>query len=158
MMGHDVLFDVEEGALGFAESHCDYTKLEEEVAEEEENGGGGGGGQDNGKGTGESGNKENQPYVPKDAGVDTQDFQSTETSGQGDDTVVPVEYTTKVEKSKYGPIFTVLGVLCVCVIGYVAYDRFDLKERVLRGRHGRVSTFEDTGDLELELQYVRPIV
>ena len=154
MMGHDVLFDVEEGALGFAESHCDYTKLEEEVAEEEKNGGGGG----QGNGMGESGNTAKQPYVPKDAGVDTQDFQSTEASGQGDDTVVPVEYTTKAEKSKYGPIFTVLGVLCVCVIGYVAYDRFDLKERVLRGRHGRVSTFEDTGDLELELQYVNPIV
>jgi len=42
MMGHDVLFDVEEGALGFAESHCDYTKLEEEVAEQQEENGGGG--------------------------------------------------------------------------------------------------------------------
>lgn len=37
MMGHDVLFDVEEGAMGFAESHCDYAKIEGEVAEEEEN-------------------------------------------------------------------------------------------------------------------------
>lgn len=36
MMGHDVLFDVEEGLLGFAESHCDYTQLEEAVEEEEE--------------------------------------------------------------------------------------------------------------------------
>ena len=38
MMGHNVLFDVEEGAIGFTESHYDYRRLVEDVAEEEDYG------------------------------------------------------------------------------------------------------------------------
>ena len=30
LMGHDVLFDNEQGRIGFAESHCDYTRYVEE--------------------------------------------------------------------------------------------------------------------------------
>ena len=60
MMGHDVLFDVEEGAIGFAESHCDNTQLEEEVAEEQ-----GGGEVSEKEETKEETNVEKKPYVPK---------------------------------------------------------------------------------------------
>ena len=38
MMGHDVLFDVEEGAIGFTVCHYDYRRLVEDVAEEEDYG------------------------------------------------------------------------------------------------------------------------
>lgn len=36
MMGHDITFDVENNRIGWAESHCDYSQLVEEVEKEEE--------------------------------------------------------------------------------------------------------------------------
>jgi hypothetical protein len=36
MMGHDVMFDLEEGRIGFAESDCDYAQLISEVAKEDD--------------------------------------------------------------------------------------------------------------------------
>ena len=38
MMGRDVLFDVEEEAIGFTKSYYDYRRLVEDVAEEEDYG------------------------------------------------------------------------------------------------------------------------
>lgn len=100
MMGHDILFDVEEGALGFAESHCDYTQLEEEVGKTKVN--------------------------------------------HGDEN--DVETSTK--KSGGYDSFALVTVFVLSSIGYVAYHRLGGRE-MLANRHGRLSTFEDAGDLQL---------
>ena len=167
MMGHDVLFDVEEGALGFAESHCDYTKLEKDVAEEE------------GGTTGDEVVEENEEdntivetthekkpekkpytYVPADDNHN-QKLEGTTNSAlpQEKNGIENFDNNDGDKTSSWsGTAFTALTVLLFSGMGYIAYDRFGARESLAR-RHGRVSTVdEDAGDLELELQYVRPIV
>lgn len=167
MMGHDVLFDVEEGALGFAESHCDYTKLEKDVAEEE------------GGTTGDEVVEENEEdntivetthekkpekkpytYVPADDNQN-QKLEGTTNSAlpQEKNGIENFDNNDGDKTSSWsGTAFTALTLLLFSGMGYIAYDRFGVRESLAR-RHGRVSTVdEDAGDLQLELQYVRPIV
>jgi len=130
MMGHDILFDVEEGSLGFAESHCDYEKLEEEVAEEEE----------------EMVSEKKDQSTPQ-----SKDYIPVEKSGEK--AVGETE-----SKSSLSRICVALIIAIGCLgVAYVGFDRFGGKE-ILARRHGRLST-DDIYDLELELQNVpRPIV
>jgi hypothetical protein len=130
MMGHDILFDVEEGSLGFAESHCDYEKLEEEVAEEEE----------------EMLSEKKDQSTPQ-----SKEYMPVEKSGQ--------KAAGEAEsKSSLSRIFVAFIIAIGCFgVAHVGFNRFGGKE-ILARRHGRLST-EDIHDLELELQNVpRPIV
>lgn len=130
MMGHDVLFDVEEGSLGFAESHCNYEKLEEQVAEEEE----------------EMVSEKRDQNTPQG-----KEYVPVEESGQK-------SAGEAKSKSSLSGIFSALIITIGCVgVAYVGFDRLGVKETLAR-RHGRLST-EDIHDLELELQNIpRPIV
>mmetsp|Transcript_15716 Transcript_15716/g.23010 ORF Transcript_15716/g.23010 Transcript_15716/m.23010 type:complete len:594 (+) Transcript_15716:75-1856(+) len=141
MMGHDILFDVEEGAMGFAESHCDYTRLEEIVEEEEE-----------------------------EAGVEISKGKDT-TSGKKDTTIKAEKLGAEegTDSTNYSPVdsnrdrtgmsvLSGLVAVIIFVVGYVAYDKFGGRE-ILARRHGRVPVVEDMDEHELELQeYSRPIV
>jgi len=145
MMGHDVLFDVEEGAIGFAESHCDYTQLEEEVAEEQ-----GDGEVSEKEETKEEMIVEKKPYVPKENLDNSNNAFPEENNGiktDVGDKGLPV----------FGSISAAIAVAFFVGVAYVAYDRLGLRDRLSRS-HGRLSNVEDVGDLEFELQYVTPIV
>jgi hypothetical protein len=145
MMGHDVLFDVEEGAIGFAESHCDYTQLEEEVAEEQ-----GDGEVSEKEETKEETNVEKKPYVPKENLDNSNNAFPEENNG------IKTDVGDK-GLSVFGSISAAIAVAFFVGVVYVAYDRLGLRERLSRS-HGRLSNVEDVGDLEFELQYVTPIV
>mmetsp|Transcript_11042 Transcript_11042/g.17002 ORF Transcript_11042/g.17002 Transcript_11042/m.17002 type:complete len:634 (+) Transcript_11042:2732-4633(+) len=136
MMGHDILFDVEEGAMGFAESHCDYTKLEKEVADEE-------------KGAAEG--KTNSPE--SDIQVKAKNKDNEKRKGK----------TQQQQASGKGISLTAVMITLLVLggaAGYVAFERFGLRERFIgeRGFHDRLSTNDDKGGTQLELQHVNPIL
>ena len=137
MMGHDILFDVEEGSLGFAESHCDYTKVEEELADEEE--------------AGATEGKTNEQN-------DESKIKSATTGVEVEATTKKYEQEEKTSSSDKGMPFVALTLAILFAGGgYVAYDRFGLREKLAqRRRHDRLPTNDGNGEPELELQYVNP--
>lgn len=174
MMGHDILFDVEEGAMGFAESHCDYTKLEKDVADAEE------AAQTEGEDNDQSDENDTTSAVDgneveaaaekdEEEGIDQQQQQQESNEGNlqlgGTDDTSLIKSTDnyiseETESSAEGsglPLFALTLTLFFAGGGYVAFDRFGLREKLARRRHhGRLPTNDDNGDHELELQYVNP--
>jgi len=115
MMGHNVFFDVEEELMGFAESGCDYAKLEEEVAEEEE-----------------KEKKQDEDVVvvfPEENLAEKERKKETENSAPAIKLTEPTQ--EEDEDSKSSSFFTLfLGLvsgLAVTFVGYKTWDRYGHK-------------------------------
>ena len=184
MMGHDVLFDVEEGLLGFAESHCDYTQLEEAVEEEEEekeagiyhedmdelfndeevSGDSGHNIETNG-GKGELSTEEEAVINIYEEEKESVEELLIATESHG------VELDSKEDSTGRdgGKVMITLGTIATLFVGggYIVYKRSGGRELLSR-RHGRIPTSELTREYDNELElshfddrnggYVNPIV
>ena len=183
MMGHDVLFDVEEGLLGFAESHCDYTQLEEEVEKDEEKEAGiyyyegtddlfsdEESSKENGNNIKTNNDKE-EGSPEAEAVVEIYEKEkddveelliTTESHG--------LDFDSKEDSTGKdgGNLMLTLVALVTLFVGgsYVSYDRYGGKEFLARRGHIQISEVTSEYDNELELSqfetrnggYVNPIV
>lgn len=148
MMGHDILFDVEEGALGFAESHCDYAQLEEEVAEEELKG--------------EQGQKPEQgpPKSPKTPVATPTPAPQASAAGESGNTATTGSTSSS---GRSGFSSSLLVILAACVVGCAAFFAhkqgwFGDVDRLHFGSMGRHQRIPIDANAELELQDVNSSV
>jgi len=153
MMGHDVFFDMEEGSIGFAESHCDYAQLEKDVEVEEE----------------EEENEDDAQIIEEDDGWAEEDDEAEEVPNYYDDGNDDEEGSTDDDKeetkaelerknegmenndkstSAWNGVLGVVTGLLIAGVGYMALRRSDYSTLFTRG--GQLNG-------EVELQGWHPI-